>query len=66
VEHHEQMKESMLKAKEVVYPSSNQGILTAEPRRSHAVFTLRENPPTSPWSTQGHCWKWSHEAENLM
>ena len=56
-------------------PSANQVASKHEPRRSHAVCTLRVHPPTSPCpalsahaepKSQGHCRKWHHEAESLM
>jgi len=56
-------------------PSASQAISRDKPRDSHAVCTLRVHPPTSPCpvlsahtepKSQGHCWKWHHEAESLM
>ena len=56
-------------------PSANQVASKDDPRHSHAVCTFRVHPPTSPSpalsahaepKSQGHCWKWHHEAESLM
>jgi len=55
--------------------SANQVTSKDEPRRGHAVCTLRVHPPTSPCpalsaqaepKSQRHCRKWHHEAESLM
>ena len=56
-------------------PSANQVTSKHQPRRGHAVCTLRVHPPTSPCPTLSahaepiswsHCRKWHHEAESLM
>ena len=56
-------------------PSANQVTSKDEPRCDHAVCTLRAHPPTSTCCTlsahtepksQGHHWKWHHEAESVM
>ena len=53
-------------------PSANQVASTDEPRRGHAVCTLRVHPPTFPYPTlfaeaePKDIANWHHEAESLM